>query len=577
MILPNMELTHKEVYFRSLYQVICAMGTETTRLLRQLLVEKTPLSQEDRTRCMAWVKYWTAYVVENHYTVLGRVESLPIGKDRATERISGTACMMWELFRLKLILSHHLLSGMRTWCIKSSPFLVQWLIDTPGVDLDPKPIKPDDLKENAGPSAIEKHQKATALYEADCVKFQKNKLLADTPILLMKQSHARHVAQFLTSRLEIVPYHSDICKLIDLLELKTAMFFCRTMPEVVMDVPNMRSDLKKEADQIAQELEKEMLAQSSRGERQAEFRDAMQEAVIEHRQQQQQQQGGSSGGEARFTINRDYLLFCTCYFYPLVRGRYYAETFPRLALERAHDVASYLPEGAVARLEAWCRRLAKGQGDKYLDRLEDVADESMMHQGDREWLTYRFPDESTNVAVVLRKVRGEHAYLDYHAQTGLSADVVLDQVGRNWTSNLYVISLFDRYLSTYKGTNWRDGYVIDSRYIDEEETYDKWSITREPLLVTLFSNFWLLLDRKVLQIDCPYVAICMWMLSIRRTRKAAGMPKDCLADNTNIGDLIDSILEGKSLPEHISDQRAHQEYSSALKRGLPTEVTRIHI
>ena len=36
-----------------------------------------------------------------------------------------------------------------------------------------------------------------------------------------------------------------------------------------------------------------------------------------------------------------------------------------------------------------------------------------------EWHMYRYPDESTNVAVVLRKARGEHAYLDYHASTGL--------------------------------------------------------------------------------------------------------------------------------------------------------------
>jgi hypothetical protein len=80
--------------------------------------------------------------------------------------------------------------------------------------------------------------------------------------------------------------------------------------------------------------------------------------------------------------------------------------------------------------------MAKGQGDKYLDRLEDVASESMLHPGDLAWHTYRFPDESTNVAVVLRKTRGDHAYFDYHAQTGLSYQVILGQVGVNRTSDL---------------------------------------------------------------------------------------------------------------------------------------------
>ncbi len=575
MILPSIVLTHEEVYFRSFYQVICAMGTETTRLLNQLLVEKKPLTSPDRARCNAWVKYWTAYMVENHYTILGRVMVLPLGEGGAVERISGTSCMMWELFRLKLILSHHMLHQLRDWKIRDSPFLVQWLLETPGIDLDPKPIKPEDLKENAGPGAVEKYEKAMRIYEEESHKFRNNKLLADTPILLMKQSQAKHVVQFITSRLEIIPYHKDIRQLIDLLELKTSMFFCRTMPPVLMDVTNMRTDMRLEADKFARQLEAEIQSRINTGaERLAEYQEAMQQAIDERRRESELP---TMPGAGRFTINRDYLIFCSCYFYPLVRAMYYAESFPRLELERAHDVASYLPVGAVQRMEAWCRRLAKGQGDKYLDRLEDVAAESLVHHGDMEWLTYRHPDESTNVAVVLRKVRGEHAYLDYHAQTGLSSAVLLDQVGRCWTSNLYVMYLFDRYLSTYKGTNWMAGYVIDSKFIDEDETRDKWMITREPMLITIFSNFWLLLDRKVLQIDCPYTALCMWMLSIRRTRKNAGMPKDCLADNTNIGDLIDTILEGKGLPEYVADAEAHREYVSKLKRGLPTTSTRVRI
>ena len=139
------------------------------------------------------------------------------------------------------------------------------------------------------------------------------------------------------------------------------------------------------------------------------------------------------------------------------------------------------------------------------------------------------------------------------------------------------MSLFDRFMSTYKGSNWMDGYVIRNGYLDEDETYDKWNITREPFLVTVWNGFWLLLDRKMLPINNVYVAICMWLMTVRRTRVNSGLPPDCLSDNTYIGDFIDSIIYGKGPEEYIVDPVAHKEYIANLKRGLPTDTTRVRI
>jgi hypothetical protein len=145
----------------------------------------------------------------------------------------------------------------------------------------------------------------------------------------------------------------------------------------------------------------------------------------------------------------------------------------------------------------------------------------MRHEGDSEWFNYRFPDEPSNVDVVLRRVRGEADYDDYHAQLNLSATAILNQVNSNWLSNTYALRLFDRYLNTYKGTNWRDGYVIENAFIDEDDVFQKWSTTKEPMLVNVFSNYWLLLDCKVVPVNNVYVSLCLWMHMLRKTRVQA--------------------------------------------------------
>jgi hypothetical protein len=122
-----------------------------------------------------------------------------------------------------------------------------------------------------------------------------------------------------------------------------------------------------------------------------------------------------------------------------------------------------------------------------------------------------------------------------------------------------------------------NGYVILNEFIDEEESFDKWSTTKEPLLVCIWNGFWLMYDRRVWPIDNAYTAICAWLHAIRRTRKLAGAPEDCLSDGTYVGDIIDIILYGKEAPDYIVDDDDHREYTRRLAKGIPTDTTRVKL
>ena len=285
----------------------------------------------------------------------------------------------------------------------------------------------------------EKYEADMIVYRAGCEKWRKKKNIVDTPVLLLKQSQIRHLLQFITSRLRIVPYHEDMRTLLHILELKSAIFFCRHMPAGLLDEPKFRSDLRNDEAALA---------------------------GIDPNSAEATERFGKPG--VKFRITRNYLVFCASYWYPIKRYKkaarrfrnafflpfrkralYYAERFALMDLPA--NVESVLPRGCVERFVKWVEQKTRAQGERYADRIEQVGKESMAYPGDKEWHTYACINDSTNTDAILRAVRGEHAYNEYHAQLDASYQVVLGQVGKNITSDMFVFYVFDRYLSTYKG------------------------------------------------------------------------------------------------------------------------------
>ncbi len=524
MVLPRMGTgALEEVFLRDLWRVIAMMGTKTKKLLRSILVKHHSLTAPKRKRCEAWIKYWTAYMVEYHYGMVGEVKSIPTGPNGEAQKISGTMGIMMELWRIKLIMNHHRLRQLVRWKISDSQFLVKWLFEMPG----------------------------TPLEDAD--------FYTSTQVMYWKQSHIRIFVQYLTGRLESMPYHADLAMLIEVMQIKVAMFYCQTMPETIMNDaafrqidPDFKPDWQREMEDASS------LPDAGAARRQAENDD--------------------DAPPKRYTLNRDFWYYTVCYFYPLVRRLYFVEQFPRMQTQRIKEPESYLPAGAVQRMRDWIEKRSRSQGVNFAERMDDVCRESFRSPGDLAWLRFRYPDASTSTDSSVRTTRGEDAYRNFHSTKELSREMVLARVSENWSSTIYVINTFDRYMDTYKGVKWRNSYVIRNVDLDSPNAVAKWTTTREPLLMEIFTQFWLVMDQKVWPMDDIYVAICMWMLAVRRTRQQAGENKDCIFGDTYIGDIMDNILEGKGVTEvQPADAEDEEDYQDRLRRGLPLETTRTPI
>lgn len=595
MILPNLVLADKAVYYRELFRVLCHMGNETTRLLKKILVAGERLTDMEKHRCSVWIRYWTAYLVEHYHDILDQVISMPTGPDGATEKICPSACLIAEIWRNKLIISYETLGQYSNWKISDSEFLVKWLLETPGVPLDIPPKPPILPKPKSGIVSEEdrlKFEKEVEKWKRDYEKFETSRKISETPVIRLKQSQIIRLVQHLTGKLRIIPYCEDIAKLIEVLQLKTAMFFCQTMPGTALNDPKMRLNVQKELDDATREYdeeqakirEKAMLGEATHP-AMVELAEAMREAyeseqkkrrltVDESADLRRAEDAAKSGG--RYVANRDFWIFCSCYFYPLIRATYYVNMFPKMDLDRINDPESYLPKGCMARLKDWCLEMARLQGTKYFERLEDAAREAIA-DGDLEWLKYRFPEESDEPGVVVRKTRGEAEYEEFHVQTGLSHQAIFSMVGSSWLADTYVLHLFDRYLDNYKFTKFRDGYVIENAFIDDPNYIQKWSNEQEPFLINVFNGYWILFERKVVPINNIYASICWWLMSIEKSRDRVGLPKGCLSDNTSITDIIDKILYGKGVITYSTQHREDQEHREKLARGFAVDETRIRI
>jgi hypothetical protein len=583
MVLPNVELTNSKVYYRELFRVIVDCANANTAFLNKILKEGYQLTSEELHTLRVRIKYWTIYLVENYYHVLGNIVTIPSGPNGEAEMFSGAIGVLPEIWRMKLLVHHAILPDLQSWKLSDSEFLRTWFLETPGVPLDCPPKHPVLAKTKNGeikPDDQRKYDYECTVYAEKLRDFDATKKITETPVLLMNQKKVMRLVQYMTAKIRITPYHPDLVKLLEMLELKTAMFFCQTMPGELMTEPLFRVDMHTEIERMiaAEKAKAGMITtpQQELEEATGDIAALLKEnntAANSNIKLTMWEEARPKGAE--FTGSRDFWFFCTMYFIPLKRSLYWAENFPRLILPRPVD--KFIPNGATDRLKDWIAMLAKQQGNKFHDRLEDAAKEGLVHDGDLDWLGYRYPSDGTDPVTVLRKVRGIPEYDDFHEQMQFSWETVLNQVNVNWMSTMYVMHVFDRYMNAYHATQWMDGYVITNANIDEEDIQTKWQHSREPFLVNVCGGFWLMMDGEVVEIYDVYKSICMWLIAVRLSRKHVHLPKDCLADRTNIGDIIDRIIFDKKADFHVVDKVTHKRYSTNMERGIPQTTTRMHI
>lgn len=160
----------------------------------QVIVHKQQLSPTERHNLQTWSTYFHSYLVEHYYDILGSVEETPTGPGGAKEQTTGAMCLSVEIWRMKLLLNYHRLASLKDWKIRDSPFLVEWLLETPGVRLDHPPKEPI-LKTQKDGSTTQKqrddHKEAVNKFRQAMAIFEAQKKIDTIPVLQLKQTQVR--------------------------------------------------------------------------------------------------------------------------------------------------------------------------------------------------------------------------------------------------------------------------------------------------------------------------------------------------------------------------------------------------
>jgi hypothetical protein len=338
--------------------------------------------------------------------------------------------------------------------------------------------------------------------------------LLETPVIYYRQSQILAILEYLVTKINIIPLHEDYQQLFEIIELKNAMWYGQSMPQSFLDAKGFFG-----------------LVERNRGEDPQDW-EGPDDTV------------GRQSPNA--FINRNYVIYCMCYLTPFMRRFYYPQIFTFHRME--HEPLHYLPDGAVDRLKKWMHVLAKRQESSFYERYLDICQEGYLYPGDTEWSKFLNKGGELTAVEIIKMLRGKGANDLYVAETGFTWQLVLAGVNRRYSSNLYVINLFDRWMNTFKDIPWADGYVIMNEDISEPDVFEKWATSPDPLLMQVCSTFWVIVNGDAIKCDDIYVSICMWLDLVRRTRQRDGNPAkfDCLSiTGTYIGDLIEGIFYGR--------------------------------
>ena len=212
-----------------------------------------------------------------------------------------------------------------------------------------------------------------------------------------------------------------------------------------------------------------------------------------------------------FSVNSEYVLWCSCYFGAIIRRIYYWEALRENTIPPSPEFT--ISEEMVERCRQFIREVAEGfSTDAYEECYVDSCSESYTIPGDMEWFLYKFPTKQKGIGTILYEVRPE-MNKRYQKEKHVSVSTVLTSstltLPRYFmrTSQLFVLNALDTYLRTYN-IQWRDACVVANDGIE----LSHWKLTHPtcPVILQVFSRYWVYSRAEYIPTDDIYMAISLW-------------------------------------------------------------------
>lgn len=323
----------------------------------------------------------------------------------------------------------------------------------------------------------------------------------DTPVMSYTQSQVMNALLYMTKELNNIPHtaYDELKRFTEILYTRCGVFFCDTCSDKVLDVENMRLPSNPSIPS-----------------------------------------GGATGGNTGakdYRPNYDFLMFCTIYFYAIMRRLFYYTLVPKNLPPFVFITAQQIQNCKDWVEQELCRQMSSEIFEKTYNKAVEV---SYQFSGDIEWFKYRNPDQQVLTGPILDCFRTEQSK-QYYLQYRISMETALSQINLHshlgHTARLFVFIVIDQYFQNQYDMSWKDLVVVDiSNFTSKQDV-----IMRDyvPYLAQLFSRHACYVKGQLYASDNFYENLTMWFYFLK-------IHYESKLFSTSIEPLVNRILIGKN-------------------------------
>jgi len=170
-------------------------------------------------------------------------------------------------------------------------------------------------------------------------------------------------------------------------------------------------------------------------------------------------------------------------------------------------------------LQYFVERDIKIGSENFEEDYAKACEEGYSFPGDLEWFRFRFTDIPPQTGPMLdcfRKDLAKQFYTNYRVSQEVVMSAAQQSSHSGHASRIFIFNLFDQYMRIHYKIPWKDAVLITNSALSKSENEKKlFSKKSAPLLVQVFSKFWVYYDKKVYMTDDIYEAISYWMYLLK--------------------------------------------------------------
>lgn len=248
-----------------------------------------------------------------------------------------------------------------------------------------------------------------------------------------------------------------------------------------------------------------------------------------------------------YSINRQFTAFCTFYMSELLRRFfYYDKLINNVMLDDEKPDPSAISALSNSTFQ-WLTRVVETFADEAFDDLyTNNSAEGYQFVGDDAWFKFAWPARIHSRGACINELR-PHLSKRFYSDGQVNKRIVLTIARSSHVARIFIFKAVDEYIKMkVPNTHWINGVVVSNNGI--EMSAHALQSDRAPLLLQVFSTYWVYDNGRVHVCDDVYEAVGMWFWLLH-TRHG-----DVLYD-CNLSEFSKAILEPIGLYTETREQR----------------------